>query len=63
MYSEKYDDEDDFFDQLMAELGPDKPLEKQLLRVRKEKVKPQPIEIDLMQITSSEEYMAKSTIL
>ena len=36
MYSEKYDDEDDFFDQLMAELGPDKPLEKQLLRVRKE---------------------------
>ena len=35
-YAEKYDEDDDMFDQLMAELGPDKPLEKQLLRVRKE---------------------------
>ena len=35
-YAEKYDDDDDLFDQLIAELGPDKPLDKQLLRVRKE---------------------------
>ena len=36
IYAEKYDEEDDLFDQIIAELGADKPLEKQLLRVRKE---------------------------
>ena len=36
LYAEKYDEDDDLFDQIMAELGADKPLEKQLLRVRKE---------------------------
>ena len=34
--SAKYDSDEDLFDQIMAELGADKPLEKQLLRVRKE---------------------------
>ena len=45
-YAEKYDDEDDLFDQIMAELGPDKPLEKQLLRVRKEIIGKTPINRD-----------------
>ena len=36
LYSERYDDDDVLFDQIMAELGPDKPLIRQLLRVRNE---------------------------
>ena len=35
-YSEQYDDNEDLFDSIMAELGPDRPLLKQLLRVRHE---------------------------
>ena len=35
-YAEKYEDDEELFDQIMSELGPDKPVEKQLLRVRQE---------------------------
>ena len=45
-FAEKHDDDDDVFDQIMAELGPDKPLEKQLLRVRKEIIGKTPINRD-----------------
>ena len=64
-YAEKYDEDDDLFDQIMAELGPDKPLEKQLLRVRKEIIGTTPTltEIGLTQTIFLEECSEKITIL
>ena len=43
VFAENYDEDDDLFDQIIAELGPDKPIEKQLLRVRKEIIGTSPI--------------------
>ena len=42
-YAEIYDEDDDIFDHIIAELGPDKPIEKQLLRVREEIIGKSPI--------------------
>ena len=45
-YAEIYDEDDDIFDHIIAELGPDKPIEKQLLRVREEIIGKSPINRD-----------------
>ena len=42
-YADKYDNDEDFFEQIIAELGPDKAIEKQLLRVRAEIVGKNPL--------------------